>query len=267
MGTRPFARGGSERSRDTRVPLTPEEGERVSTFVPWGTSHVVVVVLTVVGAVALVPFARRAPAPVVGKLERTLAVLLVLTTLAYQIYAFEPARAGQTLPLWLSDLVPYVAAYALWSGRQWAYGMTYYWALTLTVQAIATPALGGPDFPAPSFLAFFTAHVLPIWAAVLLTWGRRRRPGWTDYGRTVAATLVWAAVAQPVNLLTGANYGYLDRKPDAASILDLFGPYPTYLLVEAVVVLAVWALITFPWTALAARPGGAIPGQRELSGG
>ncbi|WP_018333532.1 TIGR02206 family membrane protein [Actinomycetospora chiangmaiensis] len=220
----------------------------MSVFVPWGTSHVVVVVLTVVGAVALVPFGRRAPAAVVGKAEKALAVLLVVTTLAYQVYAFEPGRAGQTLPLWLSDLVPYVAAYALWTGRQWAYGMTYYWALTLTVQAIATPALAGPDFPAPSFLAFFTAHVLPIWAAVLLTWGRGRRPTWADYGRTVAATLIWAAVAQPANLLTGANYGYLDRKPDAASVLDLFGPYPVYLLVEAVVVLAVWAVITVVWS-------------------
>ena len=221
----------------------------MSTFVPWGTSHVVVVVVTVLGAAALVPLGRRAPTAFVGKLRRTLAVVLVITTLAYQLYAFEPGRAGQTLPLWLSDLVPYVAAWALWRGSQWAYGMTYYWALTLTVQAIATPALGGPDFPAPSFLAFFAAHVLPIWAAVFLTWGLGRRPGWADYGRTVAATLLWVALAQPVNLLSGANYGYLDRKPDAASILDLFGPYPVYLLVEAAVVLVVWALITWPWTA------------------
>ncbi|MDL5158131.1 TIGR02206 family membrane protein [Actinomycetospora termitidis] len=217
-------------------------------FVPWGTSHVVVVIVAVLGAAALVPLGRRAPAPVVGNTARALAVVLVLTTVAYQIYAFEPGRAGQTLPLWLSDLVPYVAAWALWSRAQWAYGMTYYWALTLTVQALATPALGGPDFPAPSFLAFFAAHVLPIWAAVLLTWGRGRRPGWADYRRTVVATLVWAVVAQVANQLSGANYGYLDRKPDAASVLDLFGPWPVYLFVEAAVVLLVWALITWPWT-------------------
>ena len=138
------------------------------------------------------------------------------------------------------------------SGRGWACALTYYWGLTLSVQALLTPALGGGDFPAPSFLVFFADHVLVVWIAVLITWGLRRRPSWRDYRFALVATACWAVPTQAVNALTGANYGYLDRKPETASLLDVLGPWPWYLLVEAALVVGVWALITLPWT----RPGG-----------
>lgn len=217
-------------------------------FLPWGASHLAVLTITVMGAVGLVEIGRRADARTVRVTGLVLAVVLAAVTLGYQISAFDPAHPWLTLPLQLSDLAPYAAAYAVVSGRRWAFALTYYWGLTLSIQALLTPALGGGDFPAPSFLVFFTDHVLVVWIAVLLTWGTGHRPSWHDYRFALVATVVWAVPAQLVNALSGANYGYLDHKPETASLLDVLGPWPWYLLVEAALVVGIWALITLPWT-------------------
>jgi uncharacterized membrane protein YwaF len=44
------------------------------------------------------------------------------------------------------------------------------------------------------------------------------------------------------------NYGYLNGKPNRASLLDVLPAWPWYVAVEIVVVAAVWALLVWPWT-------------------
>ena len=57
---------------------------------------------------------------------------------------------------------------------------------------------------------------------------------WRGYGLAYAATVAWAVIAVP-ETLTGASYGYLSRAP-AGQHPDLLGPWPQYLLVEAVLI-------------------------------
>ena len=57
-----------------------------------------------------------------------------------------------------------------------------------------------------------------------------------------------------VNVLTGSNYGYLNATPPGASLLDVMGPWPTYLLVAGSVLAVGWgAVMTWPWELLRKR--------------
>ena len=102
-------------------------------------------------------------------------------------------------------------------------------------------------FPDPEYFVFWAKHLLVVWSALYLTLGLGRGPTWRDYRLTVAVTAAWAVVVYCIDVAFDANYGYLVRKPDSASLLDAFGPWPSYLLVSMGILVAGWALITWPW--------------------
>jgi hypothetical integral membrane protein (TIGR02206 family) len=221
-------------------------------FTAYGPSHLVVLALFVVGAVLLVWIGRRQSESQARVFGRAFAVLLVAAFVVAFVYKLVRPDLDTSIPLQLCDIAELIAAYALWSQRHWAFVLGYYWGLVLNSQALFTPDIGtpkegAPDFPHHLFITFFLLHVLVVWAAIYLTWGRRNRPRWRDYRFAIIVTLGWAAFTFTFNAITGTNYGYLNRKPPTASLLDVLGPWPVYLLVEVAIVIIVWALMTWPW--------------------
>jgi hypothetical integral membrane protein (TIGR02206 family) len=221
-------------------------------FVAYGPSHLTVLAVFVIGAALLVWIGRRQTESQARLFGRVFAAVILAAFIVALVYKLIRPHMDTSIPLQLCDVAELVAVYALWSQRHWAFVLTYYWCLVLSSQALITPDVGtpeegAPDFPHHLFLTFFTLHVLVVWAAIYLTWGRRMRPTWRDYRFAIIATLVWAVFTFTFNAITGTDYGYLNRKPPTASILDVLGPWPVYLLVEIAIVLIVWALITWPW--------------------
>ena len=221
-------------------------------FTAYGPSHWVVLGVFVLGAAALVWIGHRQTESQARLVGRVMAALIVAAFIVALVYKLIQPALDSSVPLQLCDIAEVTAAYALWSQRHWAFALTYYWGLVLSSQALITPDIGtpeegAPDFPHHLFLTFFALHLLVVWAAIYLTWGRGMRPRWRDYRFAVIATLAWAAFTFTFNVIAGTNYGYLNRKPPTASLLDVLGPWPVYLLTEITIVLIVWALMTWPW--------------------
>lgn len=217
-------------------------------FTAYGLSHWLVLLTFAVGATLLVWAGRRHSGTTAGRrFSRGFAVVILALYLAILLDSMVPPRLDRSVPLHLSDLVSLVSAYALWTHRGWAFALTYYWGLVLSTQALASPVLSGPDFPHVEFLAFWGIHLLVVWAAIYLTWGLGMRPDWRRYRLTVLVTVTWAVFTFAFNGIAGTNYGFLNAKPDTASLLDVLGPWPWYLVPVAVLVLGAWAAMTWPW--------------------
>ncbi|MGA6189367.1 TIGR02206 family membrane protein [Nocardia iowensis] len=217
-------------------------------FSPYGLSHWIVLAVFVAGAVLVVRLGRAhrnaRTAPLFSRIfGLSTLVLYVGVYLATAI----PPTVDRSVPLRLTDLATLVAAYALWSHRHWAYALTYYWCLTLSTQALISPALESPDFPHHHFLAFWAIHLIVVWAPIYLTWGTGMHPDWRSYRIAVATTAAWAAVTFTFNSLTHTNYGFVNGKPETPSLLDVLGPWPWYLVTVAFLLITVWALMTWPW--------------------
>jgi hypothetical integral membrane protein (TIGR02206 family) len=225
--------------------------DEAATFSAYGTSHLVTIAILLVGIVVLVRVGRRLrDTDPRDRLGKGLSVAAAAVTVPLQVLYFTPDywSLDKTLPIQLCDLASFAAIYALWTHRRWAVGLVYYWGLTLTTQAILTPDLASA-FPDPVFFLYWAMHLLIVWAAVYLVWGRGLTPTWRTYGTAVALTSLWALAVYTFNVAAGTNYGYLNAKPRAASVLDLLGDWPTYVVAEIALVIAVWALVTWPWTA------------------
>jgi hypothetical integral membrane protein (TIGR02206 family) len=184
---------------------------------------------------------------------RALAVAMAGAFVAEQIAYVVTGewRATLNLPLQLSDAVTFVAIAALWRPRPRLAELLWFWALTASLQAVLTPDLGA-DFPELLYWTFFITHAGAVVAAVLLVVGRRITPREGAVGRAFGATLVVAAAAAVANVVTGGNYMWLREKPDSASLLDVMGPWPWYIVTAAVLALVLFTLLDLPFRSTAA---------------
>jgi len=231
-------------------------------FSLYGASHLVALALLLVGAVAVIAFARtRETGGATARRDgRILAIIMLAFVLPMQLLTLQQSGwdVQRTLPVQLCDLAALVAPYALWTRARWAVALTYYWGLTLVTQAALTPDLAA-DFPDPVYLLFWGMHLAVVWAACYLTWGVGQRPTWRGYRSAVVITAAWAVGIFGFNAALGTNYGYVNAKPNAASVLDYLGDWPYYLLAEVVIIVTVWALLTWPWVARAGTRQGIEP--------
>jgi hypothetical integral membrane protein (TIGR02206 family) len=217
-------------------------------FETFGGQHLALLGLFVVGAVAVVLVGRAQRGSDPTTFRRVFAVAVPCVAVPSQVFQLAPGDfdLGTSLPLQLCDLAWVTATWALWTRSPVPAALTYYWGLTLTVQALVTPSLA-EQFPDPRFLAFWAMHLLVVWAALYLSLGLGQGPRWREYRVAVLVTLVWVVVAYSFDVAFEVNYGYLVRKPASASLFDPLGPWPVYLLVATGLLLAAWALLTWPW--------------------
>jgi hypothetical integral membrane protein (TIGR02206 family) len=211
----------------------------------WSGEHLAALAATVLVAAALVTGARQLGDGWARRAARVLAAVIAAAYVCEQLtYALRGEWSVQVnLPLHLTDAVTLAAVLALWRpSRTLLVELVYFWALTASLQAVLTPDLGEP-FPDVLYVAYFTTHAGAVAAACLLVFGMRRRPRPGAVRRVYAITFAWTLLAGAGTLLTGGNYMYLRRKPDDGSLLDLFGPWPLYIAVAALVGLALFVVL------------------------
>ncbi|MEO3947063.1 TIGR02206 family membrane protein [Gorillibacterium sp. CAU 1737] len=154
--------------------------------------------------------------------------------------------AADTLPLELCSISLYVAVIMLLTNNRRLFPFVYFAGISGALQAILTPALDY-GFPHYRYLEFFIAHLVIILSALYMVWVEGIRPTL----RSMFAAFGWLnALLVPVGLvnrLSGGNYMFISRKPETASLLDVLGPYPWYLLSLEAVALLLFGLLYVPF--------------------
>ena len=192
--------------------------------------------------------ARAHPGAWIVLFARTLSVLIFAAYLAENIAIVVRGTWSleRSLPLQLTDAVTIIAAAALWNPRLLLFELAYFWGLTASLQAVLTPDLDSA-FPSLFFFTYFTTHCGAVVAAVFLAFGCRLVPRRGAVKRVFLATAGFAVVAGLADLLTGGNYMFLREKPETASLLNLIGPWPWYILTGALLAIAMFAALDVPF--------------------
>jgi hypothetical integral membrane protein (TIGR02206 family) len=232
------------------------------------TQHLVVIGATIAAGLTAGAAARRDPgAAWIVPAQRALAVLLVANEVVFHIvnHLDEGLTLRGDLPLHLTDAATITAVIALWWSAPLAFELTYFWAMTATVQALITPDLHHP-FPDYRWWWFVIAHAGVVVAAIFMAWGLR----WTPRPGAVPRVFLWTlgvtALAALGNWTFGGNYMFLRRPPREASLLDYMGPWPWYIATGAALALALLWLLDRPFDRRPERRGGADSASRHPTG-
>ena len=223
-------------------------------FEPFSLEHFAAVVLVLGSSVAFVWAVRTAKS---ARLERLVRWLLAIGCVAYEAVDIALRRV---LPLHLCDVSILIAPVVLLTANRHAFELLYFWGIGGALQALATPTLTS-SFPAPICIAFFEAHGLVIASALYATVILRLRPTLRSIPRVWLITVAYGLLMIPVNCLLGTNFLYVMEPPSTASLLDLMGPWPWYLLTLQPVILLVLALCYLPFFLRDRCSRGRVEGQ------
>ncbi|RDU38316.1 TIGR02206 family membrane protein [Neobacillus piezotolerans] len=200
-------------------------------FVMFSVTHIAVLVILLLAGTGMYVFRGRLQGAGQRKMEIWAAGTLIVMESLYHIWMYANGfwRAVDSLPAGLCSISLILAVILLLTGSKSVYDILLYTALLGATQALATPYLFY-DFPHFRFIHFFSTHMLIVLVPLYYTWVRGYRPAFSSVIRLVVFLNLIMPVVMLINKLVGGNYMYLSHKPETASLLDVLGPYPWYIL-------------------------------------
>ncbi len=230
----------------------PSEQVTKSNLQLFGITHLAIIGAIVLIAAVLAWLQRLWPAS--KALRLSLALMLLADTLWWNGYLawYGQISIRASFPVELCDLALYLTIIVLFTLSAVAFDLAYYFALAGTSMAVLTPDLW-ERFPSLATVQFFVAHGLVVAAVLYLVWSRQARPRAGSVWRAMVGLNVWAAIDAAIDCIFKTNYMYLRAKPAHASLLDLLGPWPWYIVIAEGVALAFFLLLSLPFRRGAAR--------------
>lgn len=151
------------------------------------------------------------------------------------------------LPLHATSLSIWGSIYVLLSRNFRVYEIVFFIGIAGATQALLTPSAG--EYGLPHYRAFQTliSHGMIVVAMVYMTSIEGFRPNWSSVWKTMLAINAYLFIVTGINVYLGSNYMYTLAKPTTASLFDLFGPWPWYLVAAEFIALALFSLLYLPF--------------------
>ena len=181
---------------------------------------------------------------------RLLFYISLLPFLAYVMYIFFKLNEGtfsaqEDLPLHVCRTLAFVCPLVIYYRHRFFLGVFYFWILVGTLNANLSPDILY-NFPHWNYITYFLLHgvlvILPIYYVAVL----KVRIGWRDLLNAFWTANVFLIFSLLVNWLIGSNYMYTMRKPAVASLLDMMGEWPYYLLTTQLLAVVLFVIVLLP---------------------
>ncbi len=204
-------------------------------FVLFGKAHSFTLVLTFACGVAMVK-ARHADFAD-HRLTQGLALgLLLLVVFKPVLYVGIYGEHWTTsLPLALCRINEFLCVFMLLRRSYRTFEIAYFLSIG-SISAVLMPDLA-IGFPDPRFVLFFLSHGLSLLAVLYCIVFFDFRPTLRSLRKALLFLGIYTLFIAGMNFLLDSNYLFLREKPQGASVLDLFGPWPMYLI--ALIALAI----------------------------
>ncbi len=218
-------------------------------FVLFGTGHLVYMAILAAAIVFLI-WGWRAP----DDASRNRVRLFIATIMLLNEFAWHGWNIGtgawsirENLPLHLCGISIWCTIYMLFTRDYRLYPIIFFVGLGGAAQAVITPSAG--EYGLPHFRAFQTliSHGALVVAMVFIATAEGQRPTWLSLWMTMVLLNAYLVVVTAINFAIGSNYMFTVEKPHTASLFDVMGPWPWYLLTAEVLALILFSLLYLPF--------------------
>ncbi len=220
-----------------------------SGFETFSQQHFSVLLAIAILTFALLRWGRRLEEPKRSSVAVYLAGITCATVIldSVQKIMFGTYDYLVDLPFFLCDLVAILLPFVIvFNNRKWI-GILYFWAMAGTLQAILTPDLND-GFPSFHFFRYFIGHAGIIMTILYVISMDQIRIKWSDFVNAIIYAQVYIVGVHLMNQVLHSNYSYTMQKPEGASILDLLGPWPWYILFGEILMIFLFLLLMIPFT-------------------
>jgi len=150
------------------------------------------------------------------------------------------------LPLYLCSLTAILIPFFTVYRKNWMYEILVFWIIAGTSQGVITPDIL-EGFPSFDYFRYWTVHLGLLSIIFYATFVFNMRPKLKSVFKSFFALQIYLIVMMLINYVLKANYFYLNEKPKSASVLDLFGEWPYYIMVAQLFLIPYFLIIYLPF--------------------
>jgi hypothetical integral membrane protein (TIGR02206 family) len=218
-------------------------------FELFGPAHLIALSVVVLINLLIFIFRKRFTEEIRKVFRYSLAAVLIVDEVGWHLWNYTTGKWSiqETLPLHLCSVFVFLSAYMLVTRSFHIYEYAYFLGIAGASQALLTPDAGIYGFPHFRFFQVIVSHGSIVTAALYFTFVEGFRPYLHSFKRVFIGANIYMLFVGGINAVLGSNYLFIARKPDTASLMDVLGPWPWYILSLEVVGVLLCLLLYLPF--------------------
>jgi hypothetical integral membrane protein (TIGR02206 family) len=151
----------------------------------------------------------------------------------------------EDLPLHLCSFLALILPLLSYTRKYLLYEVFLFLILAGTLQSLITPS----EYNYLNFIYFryWFVHAGLVIFMLYATIVYKMRPTLKSVFKSFVGMQLYMVIMFVINYMLGSNYFYTNRKPDATTLLDVFGDWPQYIFVVEIIIIPFFLLIYFPF--------------------
>ena len=216
-------------------------------FVPFSGQHILISAIVIVFGTILIFWAKKQSEQIQFLTGNIIASSISLTVIFGSILnSYKPDfNYQEDLPLHLCSFLALVIPVLSYTRKYIYYEIFFFLILAGTLQSLITPS--DYNFLNFTFFRYWLVHSGLVLFMLYATFVYKMRPTIKSVFKSFIGMQFYVILMFLINYLLGSNYFYTNRKPEATTLLDVFGEWPQYIFVVELIVIPFFLLIYFPF--------------------
>lgn len=217
-------------------------------FVPYGSEHLIAVLITSLIGVVTIVFAKRQNAKLQDRIFKGLCLVITGSVIfwAFAEVLYGRFEAEKDIPFIFCNFIATVLPLYAFSKDKTMFNIIYYLVVVGAIQAIITPSLKF-NFPHYESLKFWSVHAGLLIVVFYSIFVFKYRPTFRGMIKTYISLQIYVCALVLINYVFDWNYLYLKQKPPVTTLLDFLGDWPYYVIAMDLLLIPYFLLIYAPF--------------------